>query len=139
MRRHLGAPTLGVAAGFVGGLLGVGGGVVIVPGVVLLMAFDQHRAHATSVAAIVAAASAAVVPFAMDGSVQWAFAGWLLIGAVAGASVGARQLDKIPEVWLARAFVALLVVAALRIGHVEPNRLTMAQEPLGTASLRPNL
>ncbi|NIR37297.1 MAG: TSUP family transporter, partial [Actinobacteria bacterium] len=52
------AITLGLGAGFVGGLFGVGGGVVMVPGMVVLMAVAQHTAHGTSVAAIIASATA---------------------------------------------------------------------------------
>ncbi len=107
---------LGLAAGFAGGLLGVGGGIVVVPGLVLLFGFDQHRAHATSLAVIVVAASAAVVPFALDDAVDWGVSGWLLLGAVVGAVAGARVLGRISEVWLARAFIALLLLAAVRIG-----------------------
>lgn len=104
-----------MGAGFVGGLFGVGGGVVMVPGLVLLLGLDQHRAHATSIAAIVASASAGVVPFALDGEVAWATAGWLLIGAIGGAVVGARIIGRIPAVWLARAFVTVTLVAAVRM------------------------
>ncbi len=109
------AAGLGLAAGFVGGLFGVGGGVVVVPGLVLWLGLAQHRAHATSVAAIVASASAALVPFALDGEVDWPAALALFAGAGVGAYGGARLIARIPEVWLARAFVALMAVAAVRL------------------------
>lgn len=115
MQRVAGGVVLGLGAGFVGGLFGVGGGVVMVPGMVLLLGFEQHRAHATSVAAIVAAASAGVAPFALDGEVAWATAGFLLIGALAGAVIGARNIARIPAVWLARAFVVVALVSAVRM------------------------
>lgn len=110
-----GGVALGIAAGFVGGLFGVGGGVVMVPGMVLLFGFEQHRAHATSVAAIVAAATAGVIPFAVQGEVAWSTAGYLLIGALVGAAIGARSIARISPVWLARAFVVAAVVAAARM------------------------
>ena len=106
---------MGVGAGFVGGLFGVGGGVVMVPGLVLLMGLDQHRAHATSVAAIVAVASAALVPFVADGEVDWSAAGAILLGSVVGAVLGARLIARISPVWLARTFVIITVVAAARM------------------------
>jgi len=87
----------------------------MVPGLVLFLSMDQHRAHATSVTVIVAAASASVVPFAVESQVDWGTAGWLLIGSVVGAYAGARLISRIPAVWLARAFVALTVVAAARM------------------------
>lgn len=109
------AAGLGVAAGFIGGLFGIGGGLLMVPGMVLLLGIVQSRAHATSVTAIVAAASAAVVPLALDQRVDWDTAALLLAGSLAGAAAGARAMARIPEVWLARGFAALVVAAAARM------------------------
>lgn len=108
------AATIGLAAGIVGGLLGVGGGIVIVPALVIWLAVSQHAAHATSVAAIVVIAGAAVVPFAAAGNVDWGAAGALFVGAGFGAFAGARLIGHIPEDWLRRGFVALLLVSAVR-------------------------
>jgi hypothetical protein len=119
MRRIAGAAALGLVAGFLGGLFGIGGGLVMVPGLVLWMGMDQHRAHGTSVAAIVGAATASVIPFAARGEVDWMSAVWILCGSMAGAYTGARLVSRIPAVWLARAFVTLTVVAAIRMG-MEP-------------------
>jgi uncharacterized membrane protein YfcA len=105
---------LGLAAGFLGGMFGVGGGVVMVPGLVLLLSFDQHRAHATSIATIVAVATAGAIPFALEGEVAWDHGVFLMVGSLVGAYVGARFVARIPAVWLARAFVALSMVAAVR-------------------------
>ena len=109
------AISLGIAAGVVGGMFGVGGGIVVVPGLVLWLRFGQHRASGTSVATIVASAGAALLPFAVDGSVDWRAASLVSIGAVAGAAIGARYLHRIPEQVLTTAFSVLLVVAALRM------------------------
>lgn len=106
--------SLGLVAGILGGMLGVGGGIVMVPGLVLLLGMDQHRAHATSVATIVAIAAAGVVPFAMGGDVRWSHAGWMVIGSLTGAYFGARYVSRIPAVWLARAFVAVAFVTAIQ-------------------------
>ena len=106
---------MGLAAGFLGGMFGIGGGVVIVPGLVLWLALDQHRAHATSVAAILPKGLVALAPFAVSGEVDWAAAAAMAAGAVVGAYVGARFIARIPPVWLARAFFVVLVVAAARM------------------------
>lgn len=116
MKRVATAGILGLGAGFVGGLFGVGGGIVMVPGMVLWLGLTQHRAHGTSVAAIIASATAAVVPFAIDFEVDWQAAALLLIGALVGATVGARLMGKIPALWLARAFFAITLAAAVRMG-----------------------
>lgn len=109
------ALSLGLIAGLVGGLFGVGGGIIVVPGLVLWLGFTQHRASGTSVATIVASASAALVAFAIDGSVDWQAAGLIAIGAVAGAAIGTRILHLIPARVLTRAFSVLLIVAAARM------------------------
>lgn len=115
MRRFLTGAALGVAAGVFGGMFGVGGGLVMVPGMVLLMSMPQHRAHATSVAAIVASATAAVIPLSLEGKVHWDAAAWLLVGGVAGAVLGARVIARISERWLAVSFVAIVAAAAGRM------------------------
>jgi uncharacterized membrane protein YfcA len=107
--------AIGLAAGTLGGTFGVGGGVIIVPGLVLWIGLDQHRASATSVTAIVAVALSAVIQFAVDGEVVWSAVGWILVGALSGAFVAARFIERIPAVWLARAFFALVVIAAARM------------------------
>ncbi|NND03284.1 MAG: sulfite exporter TauE/SafE family protein [Acidimicrobiia bacterium] len=110
------AAILGVFAGVVSGLFGVGGGVVVVPGLVLWVGLDQRRASATSLATIVASAGAALLLFGAASSVDWIAAGYLLIGAVFGAWVGARFLDRVPANLLTWTFAALMLAAAARLG-----------------------
>ena len=109
------AVGLGLAAGFVGGLFGIGGGVVVVPGLVLWLKFTQHRASGTSVATIIASAGAALLSFAVGDSVDWGAAAFITIGAVAGAAFGTSVLHRIPAKTLTRAFSLLLVIAAIRM------------------------
>lgn len=97
------------------GLFGIGGGVVIVPALILILGFTQMQASATSVATIVFSASAGAISFAVDGSVDWRAAAGLAIGSVVGAWVGARSIHRVPTVWLMRAFVVVLLVAAARL------------------------
>jgi uncharacterized membrane protein YfcA len=104
-----------VAAGFIGGLFGVGGGLLVVPGLVLWLHFEQRRASATSLATIVASSSAAVTRFAIDDSVEFDIAIVLFIGAGVGAFVGARLAGRIPNYWLARGFVVIVVLSAVRL------------------------
>ena len=109
------AVALGLIAGLVGGLFGIGGGVIVVPGLVLGLGFDQHRASGTSVATIVASAGAALITFAGDGSVDWRAAAVITAGAVSGAAIGARILHRIPAATLRWVFAVVLVAAAFRM------------------------
>ncbi|MBM3696832.1 MAG: sulfite exporter TauE/SafE family protein, partial [Actinobacteria bacterium] len=114
MKRFAPAILLGLLAGFQGGLFGVGGGIVMVPGMVLFLGITQHRAHATSLAAMIVSSSAAVVPLALDNRIDWDTAGFLVVGAMAGAYLGARLFSRIPEIWLALGFVAVALASAVR-------------------------
>jgi uncharacterized membrane protein YfcA len=109
------AVAIGLLAGFVSGLFGVGGGVIVVPGLVLWLGMDQRRAAGTSMATIVAASVAAVILFGRDRAVDWPAAAWLFAGAGVGAIVGARMLGRIPELWLTRAFTLVLLAATVRL------------------------
>lgn len=115
MRTTLIAALIGIVAGLTGGLFGVGGGLVAVPGLVFAFKLAQHRAHATSLAAIVATASASMVPFAIQDELAWTTAGLLLIGAGVGAVLGAGLMGRVNEVTLARAFVAITVFTGVRL------------------------
>ena len=109
------AALIGLAAGIVGGLFGVGGGIVIVPGLVLALGFSQVRAAATSTAVIIGVAAAAVIPFATADLVRWDLAAWLFAGSSLGAVAGARLLDRVDEARLRYAFAGFLILAALRL------------------------
>lgn len=130
------AVLVGFLAGITGGLFGVGGGLVAVPGLVLLLNLPQHRAHATSVTAIVVMATASATPFVIDGEVDLGSALLLASGAVVGAAVGAGLMGRVSEVALARAFVAITVVAGLRLlflGDADPTELIPPTGSVGTA------
>ena len=93
----------------------MGGGVIVVPGLVLWFSFSQHRATGTSVATIIASAAAALISFSVDGAVDWGAAALVTVGAMVGAAIGARILHRIPAKGLTRAFSVMLLVAALRM------------------------
>lgn len=114
-RQDLGAVVVGVIAGAMSGLFGIGGGTVIVPGLVLVMRYTQRFAHGTSLAAIVPIAAAGVGGFAIDGEVDWVVAGLIVVGSTAGAQVGTRLIHRISQHHLRMAFAGLLLVTAVRL------------------------
>jgi uncharacterized protein len=124
---------LGLAAGLLAGLFGVGGGVVLVPGMVLLMGLAQHVAHATSLVAILVTAPAAVIGFALDGSVAYAAGGATAVGAMIGAFGGAAVMHRISPTRLRQGFALLLVLVAVRMAlpiEVEQGAAVAADDPL---------
>ncbi|GAA5152912.1 sulfite exporter TauE/SafE family protein [Microbacterium pseudoresistens] len=113
---------IGLAAGLLSGLFGVGGGTVIVPLLVLLLNFDQRLAAGTSLAAIVPTASVGVISYALSGSVAWIPALILAAGSVVGAQIGTRLLPRVSQTALRWFFVAFLVVVIVGLFLVIPSR-----------------
>jgi uncharacterized membrane protein YfcA len=109
------AVLVGAVAGFMSGLLGIGGGVIVVPGLVLLVGLNQYSAAATSVATIVGSSAAALYAFSGDGNVDWRTAAVVFAGAAVGAWIGARWMDRVPEHMLAGAFALVMATAAVRM------------------------
>ncbi|OIJ32793.1 MULTISPECIES: sulfite exporter TauE/SafE family protein [unclassified Microbacterium] len=113
---------IGLLAGLLSGLFGVGGGTVIVPLLVLLLAFDQRLAAGTSLAAIVPTATVGVISYAASGSVAWIPALILAAGAVVGAQIGTRLLPRISQTALRWGFVGFLIVVIVSLFLVIPSR-----------------
>ena len=105
--------AIGLVAGFAAGLLGVGGGIVMVPAMVLLLGFDQHVAQGTSLLVIIPAALAGSVTHYRHGRVSLRNAALLAAGGIGGAVVGSISALSVDDTLLRRLFgVFLLVVAA---------------------------
>lgn len=121
-RAYLGFVLIGLVAGLLSGLFGVGGGTVIVPLLVLLLRYDQRLAAGTSLAAIVPTATVGVISYTMTGSVAWIPALLLAAGAVVGAQIGTRLMPRISQSALRWGFVAFLVVVIVSLFIVIPSR-----------------
>ena len=106
---------IGSAGGLLAGLDGVGGGIVMVPLLVILCGFSQHRAHAMSLAGIVPIAVVGAIVFALQGEVDPGIAGLLAAGSLVGAPLGARILDRTPEARLRIAFGVLVLGVAVSL------------------------
>ncbi len=109
------AVIVGLAAGLLGGLFGVGGGLIIVPGLVSLAGMDRRLAHGTSLAATLPIAAASLITYVSHGNVDWAVAFFLAIGAIAGAIVGTTLLQIIPKNVLIIVFVITVLATATRL------------------------
>jgi uncharacterized membrane protein YfcA len=89
--------AIGIAGGVLSGLLGVGGGIVMVPLLVLWTAYGQRDAHALSLGAIIPISLAGVITFGAAGKVHLGEAVALAAGSIAGARIGAGALARIEE------------------------------------------
>jgi uncharacterized membrane protein YfcA len=109
------AVLIGVFAGFVSGAFGVGGGILIVPGLLWFAKYEQRLAHGTSLAAVVLISAASLVPYLVNGAVDWSVVVLLLGGSLLGALAGTSLLHHVPVRALTAAFAALLAATAVRL------------------------
>lgn len=101
---------VGFLGGLLGGLLGVGGGIVMVPLLVFVAGSSQHEAHATSLAAIIPIAVVGAARFGSAGEIDITAAVVLAVGTLVGAPLGARVMAGMSEGTLKILFGALTVV-----------------------------
>ena len=106
---------VGIAAGFLSGMFGVGGGILIVPGLVLIAKMDQRIAHGTSLAAVLPISAASLVSYWSHDHVDWRVGLCLAAGALVGAVLGTKLLHILPHRVLAIAFAGILLVTAVRL------------------------
>ncbi len=113
--RSLKLAVIGSAAGFFSGLFGVGGGVVIVPLLVLWLAYDEHAATGTSLAAIVFIAAYAAAAQGIYGNVRVLDA--LLVGvpAIGGVLLGTWLQQRIQARAITLLFAAVLLASAIEL------------------------
>ncbi len=118
--------AVGIAAGVLSGLFGIGGGSLIVPSLIALVGMDVLHASATSLAALLLPVGIlGVWEFHKAGFVQWRVAGWLSAGLVAGSALGAEFAMNLPAVWLERGYACFLLYIAL--GYLEIDKRLMGK------------
>ena len=109
------AAIVGLLAGFLAGVFGVGGGILIVPALVLVLGVKQRLAHGTSLAAIIPIAVVGVVGYGAAGSVDWVAAVVLAAGSALGVVAGTHGLQRLPQRALRLAFSAFLIANAISL------------------------
>jgi uncharacterized membrane protein YfcA len=107
--------AIGLAAGLFGAILGVGGGIVVVPLLVWLFAYDQRRAAATSMGAIAITATVGAASYAVQGHLHPAEAAIVGVPAAVGVIGGTALQQRVPLRTLQLAFAALLALVGIRL------------------------
>jgi uncharacterized membrane protein YfcA len=110
-----GLVAVGAAAGLLSGLFGVGGGILMVPAMVIALGFLQQRAQATSLAAVVPIALVGAIVFGRADSVNVFAAAMLIIGSVVGVQVGARLMHRLSDDRLSLIFGCFLAAVAVSL------------------------
>ena len=113
---------VGAAAGFLSGLFGLGGGIIIVPALAVWLAVGQKTATGTSVAAILPTAAFGTLVYGLQGDVDWGAATALALGVFVGAQFGSAMLAKLRVVNIQRGFILFLLVVIVSLWLVIPQR-----------------
>ncbi|HLF60382.1 MAG TPA: sulfite exporter TauE/SafE family protein [Acidimicrobiia bacterium] len=105
---------IGVAAGLLSGGFGVGGGIIMVP-LLVAVGLDRHRAHATSLAAIIPIAVAGAVAFGLSGEISLGLGIYVGLGGVVGSVLGASLMNRMSSRSLSIFFGVVLLAAGIRM------------------------
>lgn len=105
----------GLGAGFLSGLLGVGGGSILVPVLVYVLHTEMHIAVGTSLALIVPAAITGSLTHYRNGNIDLHLFALMAVGSIIGATLGANAAQVLPASVLRKLFAVLMIFTALRM------------------------
>ncbi len=108
---------LGLAAGTAGAALGIGGGVIMVPALVVLFSFNQKVAQATSMGAMIAIAIMGFYRYWAEPAIKIDLVpvAFMFVAAAVGAYLGVKIAVALPKATLQKIFALVMVVAAVKL------------------------
>jgi len=95
----------GIGAGLLSGMFGLGGGIIIVPGLMFALKMDQRLAHGTSLGGVFLISCASFMTYWTHDEVDWHVVLWLALGSVCGSLIGARLLATLSKRTLTISFM----------------------------------
>jgi uncharacterized membrane protein YfcA len=101
--------VIGLITGAFGGLIGIGGGLIMIPLMVEVLKLTQHKAHGTSLVALVFTGIGGSITYALNGAIDITAAALLALTAVFTAPLGARSTNVLSEKKLKKYFGAFLI------------------------------
>ncbi|MEL6812322.1 MAG: sulfite exporter TauE/SafE family protein [Bacteroidota bacterium] len=109
--------AIGLLAGILSGFMGVGGGVVMIPLMILLLGYDQHQAQGMSLAVLAVPVTfvAAYTYHSSGHEISWKYALVIAVFFVVGGFIGSKFAVKIDQVLLKKIFAVILIVAAFKL------------------------
>jgi hypothetical protein len=106
--------VIGLGGGILSGMFGIGGGVIIVPALVYILKFSQHKAQGTSLAALLLPIGIlGVIEYYRHGNVDFKAAAFIVLGFVGGVMLGAHFIQPISDLLLRRLFGVFLLALSI--------------------------
>jgi hypothetical protein len=107
---------LGVAAGILSGIIGIGGGILLIPALVYMFGMSQLKAQGTSLAVLLLPVGIlAVLPYYRDGQIDIKIAALIAVGFAVGGYFGGSWAQHLPADVLRKGFALLLVIVAVKL------------------------
>ncbi|MEZ5047042.1 MAG: sulfite exporter TauE/SafE family protein [Chitinophagaceae bacterium] len=116
----IGIILIGLFAGILSSMVGIGGGIVIVPGLVLFIGLSQHTAQGTTLAMLSFPVSfVAAYTYHQKGMVEWKYALLLCVGFIIGGFFGSRVAVTIQPLMIKRFFAILMIIIAFKMLFID--------------------
>ncbi|MDO5654681.1 MAG: sulfite exporter TauE/SafE family protein [Flavobacteriaceae bacterium] len=107
---------VGILAGFIGGIAGVGGGLVMVPMLVMVMGMPQHQAQGTSIGVLVLpVAIMAAMNYSKAGYINWKYVVFLAAAVLLGGYFGSKLAVNLDGKMLKRVFGTVMIIGAIKM------------------------
>lgn len=120
---------IGIAAGILGGLVGVGGGIIIVPALIYFVGFSQHSAQGTSLGLIMFPVGIlGVLQYYKSGHVDFKVVGILAIGFLIGSFFGSKLALSLPQETVKKIFAVLMILIAIKMLFLDKKKAVAEKE-----------
>lgn len=106
---------IGLIAGLINGLLGVGGGTILIPAMVVFFGIEQHIAHGTSLAVILPTAFISTLIYQSNQNLDLQLALQVAASGMIGGFIGAKLMEHIPSQLLRKIFGLFMIFAGIRM------------------------
>ena len=107
---------IGILAGFLSGVVGVGGGLIIIPLLIILLGFSQHEAQGTSLALMLPPIGIlAAINYHKSGFVKWEYAMIIAITFIIGGYFGSKYAITLRPEIVRRVFGIVMLIGALKM------------------------
>lgn len=120
---------IGLAAGTLGGLVGVGGGIIIVPALIYIVGFSQFQAQGTSLALIMFPVGIlAVIQYYKKGYINFNYVALLALGFIIGGYLGSKLALNIKQETVKKIFAILMLIIAIKMLFIDKPKTAPAEK-----------